>query len=149
MPTATEANVFKSESLILNNMIRIIIQKKKSRSISLYSRSISLYKRIVTLKKELNLSWLDAIKLAYKLSKGYGVVINTAIASKQQCMYSYMDNLHNQLHRLFDTNWKQDVETVAMQIPKKDFDLFKLGGGYRVHIATKPGYIDHFLQIYP
>jgi hypothetical protein len=49
MPTATEANVFKSESLILNNMIRIIIQKKKS-------RSISLYKRIVTLKKELNLS---------------------------------------------------------------------------------------------
>ena len=115
-------------------MIRIIIQKKKS-------RSISLYKRIVTLKKELNLSWLDAIKLAYKLSKGYGVVINTAIASKQQCMYSYMDNLHNQLHRLF--------ETVAMQIPKKDFDLFKLGGGYRVYIATKPGYIDHFLQIYP
>ena len=138
MPTATEANVFKSESLILNNMIRIIIQKKKS-------RSISLYKRIVTLKKELNLSWLDAIKLAYKLSKGYGVVINTAIASKQQCM----DNLHNQLHRLFDTNWKQDVETVAMQIPKKDFDLFKLGVGYRVYIATKPGYIDHFLQIYP
>ena len=135
MPTATEANVFKSESLILNNMIRIIIQKKKS-------RSISLYKRIVTLKKELNLSWLDAIKLAYKL-------INTAIASKQQCMYSYMDNLHNQLYRLFDTNWKQDVETVAMQIPKKDFDLFKLGGGYRVYIATKPGYIDHFLQIYP
>lgn len=148
MPTATEANVFKSESLILNNMIRIIIQKKKSRSISLYS-SISLYKRIVTLKKELNLSWLDAIKLAYKLSRGYGVVINTAIASKQQCMYSYMDNLHNQLYRLFDTNWKQDVETVAMQIPKKDFDLFKLGGGYRVYIATKPGYIDHFLQIYP
>lgn len=41
-------------------MIRIIIQKKKS-------RSISLYKRIVTLKKELNLSWLDAIKLAYKI----------------------------------------------------------------------------------
>ena len=120
MPTATEANVFKSESLILNNMIRIIIQKKKS-------RSISLYKRIVTLKKELNLSWLDAIKLAYKLSKGYGVVINTAIASKQQCMYGYMDNLHNQLHRVFDANWKQDVETVAMQIPKKDFDLFKLG----------------------
>lgn len=36
-----------------------------------------------------------------------------------------------------------------MQIPKKDFDLFKLGGGYRVYIATKPGYIDHFLQIYP
>lgn len=142
MPTATEANVFKSESLILNNMIRIIIQKKKS-------RSISLYKRIVTLKKELNLSWLDAIKLAYKLSKGYGVVINTAIASKQQCMYSYMDNLHNQLHCLFDTNWKQDVETVAMQIPKKDFDLFKISGGYRVYIATKPGYIDHFLQIYP
>ena len=130
MPTATEANVFKSESLILNNMIRIIIQKKKS-------HSISLYKRIVTLKKEL------------KLSRGYGVVINTAIASKQQCMYSYMDNLHNQLYRLFDTNWKQDVETVAMQIPKKDFDLFKLGGGYRVYIATKPGYIDHFLQIYP
>ena len=63
MPTATEANVFKSESLILNNMIRIIIQKKKS-------HSTSLYKRIVTLKKELNLSWLDAIKLAYKLSKG-------------------------------------------------------------------------------
>lgn len=148
MPTATEANVFKSESLILNNMIRIIIQKKKSRSISLYS-SISLYKRIVTLKKELNLSWLDAIKLAYKLSRGYGVVINTAIASKQQCMYGYMDNLHNQLHRVFDANWKQDVETVAMQIPKKDFDLFKLGGGYRVYIATKPGYIDHFLQIYP
>lgn len=121
MPTATEANVFKSESLILNNMIRIIIQKKKS-------RSISLYKRIVTLKKELNLNWLDAIKLAYKLSKGYGIVINTAIASKQQCMYGYMDNLHNQLHRVFDANWKQDVETVAMQIPKKDFDLFKLGG---------------------
>lgn len=141
MPTATEANVFKSESLILNNMIRIIIQKKKS-------RSISLYKRIVALKKELNLSWLDAIKLAYKLSRGYGVVINTAIASKQQCVYSYMDNLHNQLHRLFDTNWKQDVETVAMQIPKKDFDLFKLGRVYRVYIATKPGYIDHFLQIY-
>lgn len=68
MPTATEANVFKSESLILNNMIRIIIQKKKS-------RSISLYKRIVTLKKELNLSWLDAIKLAYKLSRGYGHLI--------------------------------------------------------------------------
>ena len=103
----------------------------------------------MTLKKELNLSWLDAIKLAYKLSKGYGVVINTAIASKQQCMYSYMDNLHNQLYRLFDTNWKQDVETVAMQIPKKDFDLFKISGGYRVYIATKPGYIDHFLQIYP
>jgi len=137
MPTATEANVFKSESLILNNMIRIIIQKKKS-------RSISLYKRIVTLKKE-----LDAIKLAYKLSRGYGVVINTAIASKQQCMYGYMDNLHNQLHRVFDANWKQDVETVAMQIPKKDFDLFKISGGYRVYIATKPGYIDHFLQIYP
>lgn len=97
MPTATEANVFKSESLILNNMIRIIIQKKKS-------RNISLYKRIVTLKKELNLSWLDAIKLAYKLSKGYGIVINTAIASKQQCMYGYMDNLHNQLHRVFDAN---------------------------------------------
>lgn len=82
MPTATEANVFKSESLILNNMIRIIIQKKKS-------RSTSLYKRIVTLKKELNLSWLDAIKLAYKLR------------------------------------------------------------GCRVYIATKPGYIDHSLQIYP
>lgn len=143
MPTATEANVFKSESLILNNMIRIIIQKKKG-------RSISLYKRIVTLKKELNLSWLDAIKLAYKLSRGYGVVINTAIASKQQCcMYGYMDNLHDQLHRVFDANWKQDVETVAMQIPKKDFDLFKISGGYRVYIATKPGYIDHFLQIYP
>lgn len=141
MPTATEANVFKSESLILNNMIRIIVQKKKS-------RSISLYKRIVTLKEELNLSWLDAIKLAYKLSKGYGIVINTAIASKQQYMYGYMDNLHNQLHRVFDANWKQDVETVAMQIPKKDFDLFKLGGVYRVYIATKPGYIDHFLQIY-
>ena len=64
-------------------------------------------------------------------------------------MYGYMDNLHNQLHRVFDANWKQDVETVAMQIPKKDFDLFKLGGGYMVYIATKPGYIDYFLQIYP
>lgn len=104
----------------------------------------------MTLKKELNLSWLDAIKLAYKLSRGYGVVINTAIASKQQCMYSYMDNLHNQLHRLFDTNWKQDVETVAMQnTQKKTLTYLKLGGGYRVYIATKPGYIDHFLQIYP
>lgn len=123
-------------------MIRIIVQRKKS-------RSVSLYKRIVTLKKELNLSWLDAIKLTYKLSRGYGVVINTAIVSKQQCMYSYMDNLHNQLHRLFDASWKQDLETVAMQISRKDFDLFKLGGGYRMYIATKPGYVDNFLHIYP
>lgn len=121
-------------------MIRIIVQRKE--------RNNKFFKNMLFLKKEFNLSLIDAFLLSYKLNNHFAMIISTAISSKQQCMYNYMDKLHNRLFAHFSTNWRQDIENLGTQIPLDTFDFIKAGDGYRIYLAKKPGYVDTLLNLY-
>lgn len=120
-------------------MIQIVIQRRNK---------MSFFKTMFFLKKEFNLNTIDSFLLCNKLRKRYGLVISTAISSKQQCMYDFMDQLHNRLYRLLDASWRQDVENVATQISRENFTLYKMYGEYRLFVANKSGYVDSRLTIY-
>ena len=112
-------------------MIRVIAQRR-------VPSAHSFLRRMRVLHDTFNISYFKAIKLAYKLNKGYGIVINTILASKDQGMMLMMS----------DTQWKIGIEGCGQQMPLKDYKQIIIKGGYRVFISLKPGFIDSRLEIY-
>ena len=122
-------------------MIRVIAQRR-------VPSAHSFLQRVRMLHDTFNISYFKAIKLDYKLNKGYGIVINTIMASKDQGMMLMMSDIHSKLHRFYDTQWKIGIEGCGQQIPLKDYKQIIIKGGYRVFISLKPGFIDSRLEIY-
>lgn len=121
-------------------MIRIIVQRRKQ------SRH-SFIERMRCLHNVFDINWFKAIKLAYQIHKGYGIVISTPLSSDGPNMIDYMNSIHNRLHIYFDTNYKLISNRLPI-IPLDKYKLCIISGGYRAHIALKKGYIDYNLEIY-
>lgn len=120
-------------------MIRIIVQRR-------VNTKHSWYERIKCLHNVFDISWFKAIKLAYQIHKGYGIVINTLLPEDGPYMIECMNVIHSKLHRMYETHYK--LQSSHPFIPRDKYKLLLMRAGYRVNLALKQGYIDYNLEIY-
>lgn len=127
-------------------MIRLIIQRKER-------DKISLFKQVKCLRNTFKLSWFNAFKLARKINKDYGLIIQTyrTIERQHKEQLLLMDELQSKLQSCYNTLWRnvdfvQDLD--ATQFFEYPISVYEKIRGYRIYIANKPGYIDNYLTIY-
>ena len=125
------------------DIVRLTVQKHR--------RKYNIFKDTRLIRKTLGLSYIQCIYLAYRLMKGYSLIIQTYQAGLEPMNNAWLISKIQQVYDNFTPTYllyMHIVNGVEAQIPVNTFDLYCVKHGFSIYTANKKGFLDFILNIW-